>query len=140
MTINRQGLSRSLLGGFGMQFWKGESLPSACLEFAPHGGTIGWVLVSRKVSHPQIWLGQLQHMWPGPAGMLTLPLLHVGCSQREREPREPGAGPRNRHPCGRGNVWLGSPQMLLWQIRHPSWRGLWRNQTGGSWKGSGVSA
>ena len=56
-----------------MQFWKGESLPSACLDFAPRGGTIGWVLVSRKVSHPKIWLGQLQHVWPGPAGMLTLP-------------------------------------------------------------------
>ena len=69
-----------------MQFWKGVSLPSACLDFAPRGGTIGWVLVSRKVSHPKIWLGQLQHVWSGPAGMLTLPPLRVGHSQREREP------------------------------------------------------
>uniref|UniRef100_F6PJQ5 Arylsulfatase family member I n=1 Tax=Equus caballus TaxID=9796 RepID=F6PJQ5_HORSE len=34
-----------------MQFWKGEAAPSVCLDFAPRGGTIGWVLTSRKGYH-----------------------------------------------------------------------------------------
>lgn len=38
-----------------MQFWKGESVPSACLGFAPRGGTIGQVHIPQKVSHPQLF-------------------------------------------------------------------------------------
>lgn len=49
-----------------MQFWKGEAAPSVCLDFAPRGGTIGWVLTSRKVSPPEPSLGQLGKgvVWP----------------------------------------------------------------------------
>lgn len=52
-----RGRGRSLLGGPRTQFWKGESLPSACLGLAPHSGTIGQVHISRKVSHLEPSLG-----------------------------------------------------------------------------------
>lgn len=36
-----------------MQFWKGELVPSACLDFVHCGGTKGRVLISQKVSPPE---------------------------------------------------------------------------------------
>lgn len=84
-----------------MQFWKGESVPSACLDFALRSGTIGWVLVSRKVRHLEPSLGQFGKCVARPCWNAGPP-ASWGPNQKEREPRGPRAGQRGRRPCGRG--------------------------------------
>lgn len=75
-----------------MQFWKGESVPSACLGFAPPWWDNWPGAYSLEGQLPPVvsW-GSLGAVWAGPAGMLTLPQAEGEGAQR------PQADQSSRH-------------------------------------------
>lgn len=97
------------------------------------GRTIGWVLISQKVNHPESLLGQLGRCVAWPC-WLARP-FHWDSARGRGRPEDPELA-READVHVDGDVWLGSPQLWSWKIGTCPSRGHREIRVG---EGTGVS-